>query len=245
VLTTRSDESNMSKGEGSDAIEKTNRPAVPASGPVRKRWTILFVAIILLSHCLLLGWSAYAHFPSIDEMGHLPAGVSHWHFGRFDLYRVNPPLVRMIAALPVVAVGPEWDWSAFSSGARLRPEFAIGSVFMRQHGEASLRYFTWARWSCIPLSLVGACYQLRPDARRSRRRVGSGVVCHRKSMHSPWLSPKTTSYSIQRVSYPVVSSNRRLADCRQSKRRGRYRDHCRLPSEHRPLGKARTALSNP
>src|SRR5258707_13717548 len=63
---------------------------------------------------VLLGWSALEHSPTWDEVGHLPAGVSHWRFQRFELYRVNPPLVRMVAALPVLFVDAKHIWWRFS-----------------------------------------------------------------------------------------------------------------------------------
>jgi hypothetical protein len=54
--------------------------------------------LLLAIQAGLLAWSATRHSPSVDEMGHLAAGVSHWELGRFDLYRVNPPL-RPAAAM--------------------------------------------------------------------------------------------------------------------------------------------------
>jgi hypothetical protein len=71
----------------------------------------LWVLTILAIHAGLLGWSAAWHAPTDDEVGHLSAGISHWHFARFDLYRVNPPLVRALAALPVVLSKPKVDWT--------------------------------------------------------------------------------------------------------------------------------------
>ena len=59
---------------------------------------------LLAAHALLLGWGALRHSPPWDEVPHLVAGISHWELGRFDLYRVNPPLVRIVAALPVIVV---------------------------------------------------------------------------------------------------------------------------------------------
>ncbi len=63
--------------------------------------------LLLVIHTLLLAASAWMHSPTRDEWGHLPAGVSHWQLGQFDLYRVNPPLVRMVAALPVLPYAPQ------------------------------------------------------------------------------------------------------------------------------------------
>jgi hypothetical protein len=120
----------------------------------------LIVIALLTAHAGLLAWGAWRHSPTVDEIAHLPAGISHWHFGRFDLYRVNPPLVRMIAALPVMAAGAETDWSEYTEGGTWRPELAVGQRFAEINGQRIYWYLTSARWACIPFSLVGAivCY---------------------------------------------------------------------------------------
>ncbi len=66
----------------------------------------------------------------MNEPGHLVAGLSYWEFGRFEVYRVNPPLTRLLAALPVMVAGYEADWSAFYEGPGARPEFALGADFI-------------------------------------------------------------------------------------------------------------------
>ena len=119
------------------------------------------VGALMIIHASMLAWGAVQHSPCWDEVGHLVAGISHWQFGRFDLYRVNPPLVRSIAALPVVLAGPETDWSNFSVAPQSRPEFGVGRRFMEVNGERSFWLYTLARWVCIPFSLLGAyiCFQ--------------------------------------------------------------------------------------
>ncbi len=121
------------------------------------RWTL---AGLLTVHTLLLAYSAYVHSPTLNEPGHLVAGLSHWRFGRFEVYRVNPPLVKMVAALPVMAVGYEEDWSSFYEGPGARPEMAMGEDFVAANGERSFFLFMIARWACIPFSWIGAitCY---------------------------------------------------------------------------------------
>lgn len=117
----------------------------------------LLVAALLVVHGGLLAWGASRHSPSIDEVAHLPSGLSHWELGRFDLYRVNPPLVRLLAALPVLGTEAKTDWRRFSDDyKRSRPEFAIGRDFIAANGSRSFWYFTIARWACIPLSFLGA-----------------------------------------------------------------------------------------
>ena len=115
---------------------------------------------LLVIHTILLAYSGYVHSPTLNEPGHLVAGISHWKFRRFELYRVNPPLVRMVAAIPVILSGYEEDWSAFHDSPGARPVFEIGEEFIVANGERSFLLFLLARWSCIPFSWVGAiaCY---------------------------------------------------------------------------------------
>src|SRR5687768_806574 len=69
------------------------------------------VAVLFVFHTLLLAYSAYVHSPTLNEPAHLVAGLSDWKFSRFDIYSCNPPLVKMVAALPVIAAGYNEDWS--------------------------------------------------------------------------------------------------------------------------------------
>lgn len=113
------------------------------------------VAGLLVIHTLLLGYSAYVHSPTLNEPGHLVAGISYWNFGRFDVYNVNPPLVKMVAAFPVMAVGYNEDWSGFYEDPGARPEMAMGENFVAANGERSFFLFMIARWACIPFSWLG------------------------------------------------------------------------------------------
>ena len=110
---------------------------------------------LLVIHCAILVWSATRHSPTLNEPAHLVAGVSQWQHGRFELYRVNPPLTRAIAALPVLAAGCETDWSSFREIPGARPVFDTGRQFVAANGERSLWLITLARCVCIPFSILG------------------------------------------------------------------------------------------
>lgn len=116
---------------------------------------------ILAAHAWCLAYGAAVNSPTVDEVAHLPAGITHWHSGRFELYRVNPPLVRMVAAVPVLAVKPRTNWAAYSEEPFRRPEFQVGRDFVRANGERAFWLFARGRWACIPFSLLGAyvCYR--------------------------------------------------------------------------------------
>jgi 4-amino-4-deoxy-L-arabinose transferase-like glycosyltransferase len=125
----------------------------------------LAVVPFLAVHAALLAVPALHDSPTFDETAHLPAGVSHWQYGTFDLFRVNPPLVRMVAALPALAVGTTTDWRSFDDAPGTRPEFQIGRDFLYANGERSFWLFFLSRCACIPFSLLGAylCYRWAKD----------------------------------------------------------------------------------
>jgi len=136
-----------------------------ATSRCRSRAVVTAVVLLLTVHAGLLAWGAWRHSPAWDEVGHLPAGISHWRFGRFDLYRVNPPLVRMVAVLPVLAARPKTDWSGFQQAPGARPEWAAGRALIEANGQRSFWLFTLARWGCLPFSLLGGylCFRWARD----------------------------------------------------------------------------------
>ena len=114
-----------------------------------------YVAGLLAVHAVMIGVIA-CQSPTMDEAAHLAAGVRIWHTGRCDLYRVNPPLVRAIAALPAVVIGASPSWDSEQIDAAARPEFSIGIDFVRRNGlQESVAFTTLARIFCIPFSLLG------------------------------------------------------------------------------------------
>ena len=125
----------------------------------------LILAVMMLINIILLSYSAYVHSPTLNEPGHMVAGISHWKFSRFDLYSVNPPLTRMIAVLPVFCAGYEMDWIDYREGPGARCEMGLGHVFVAKNGVRSFWLFTIARWACIPFSLLGGfcCYLWAKD----------------------------------------------------------------------------------
>lgn len=122
----------------------------------RSRGRLAAVISVLALHATLLAWGAYRDSPTFNEPGHLAAGIEHWQLRTFDLYRVNPPLVRMVAAAPVLAAGTQTDWTHLRDGPGIRMEPEVGKDFIASNGERSLFLVTLGRWACIPFSLLGA-----------------------------------------------------------------------------------------
>lgn len=66
----------------------------------------LYVFCVLAAHIVLLVTGVYANFATVDEPGHLSAGLTYWRTGTFSEYRVNPPLFKLLAAAPVYILHP-------------------------------------------------------------------------------------------------------------------------------------------
>lgn len=132
-----------------DATDLSHPPQRP------QRVMILAAIVLVLVHAAMLAHAASCHGPTKLEPAFLVAGLSHWKFGRFEIFRVNPPLVRMIAALPVLQGECEFDWTEYDSSPGARSEFALGAGFVRANGHRFQKMLTHARWACIPFSLIG------------------------------------------------------------------------------------------
>ena len=109
---------------------------------------------VVAIHCAFIMFSAWRDSPTWDEIGHLPAGLSHWRFGRFELYVVNPPLVRLIAAVPLAVSGVGIPWEKVDFVPTHRTEWGGGEDFIRADPQRAFRWFTVARWFCLPFTLL-------------------------------------------------------------------------------------------
>jgi hypothetical protein len=113
-------------------------------------------ALLLAAHAGLLLNSIRLHSVTIDEAGHIPSGLVHWHAGTFGAYRVNPPLPRMLATLPLLATKCQWvdegEWAY--RGPHSRVEGQLARSFRQFNQERYRQYVVLARlagvlWSCL------------------------------------------------------------------------------------------------
>ncbi|MDR2441656.1 MAG: glycosyltransferase family 39 protein, partial [Planctomycetaceae bacterium] len=118
--------------------------------------------ILLLVYSSLLVYSAWNNCPVMSEDAHLASGVSHYKYQRFDLYRVNPPLVRFLAALPVKneLISRENNWWRYDTSPLKRSEFTVGIDVVRQHPDYKLLIFRSRILIALFFGLIGSlvCY---------------------------------------------------------------------------------------
>ncbi len=137
------------------AVNECGWASVSPSGG-RQRWlTWSLASILLLIHAGLLLYSLRHNFATVDEVGHLAAGVTHWKTGDFSPYRVNPPLVRLLATLPVLAAKPETDYSPPRDVPGQRTEWPLGQLFLKANAARYFDLLCLARSAGVVWSMLG------------------------------------------------------------------------------------------
>ena len=122
-----------------------------------KAWTALLVVLLLGAHYALAFDSLRRENPTVDEVAHLPAGISYWEKGTFKLYPHNPPLAKLVAAVPVVLARPVTEaLYSFASWTNVPPSQAsFGQSFAFLNSSRYFELFTKAR-AVMPLFSISA-----------------------------------------------------------------------------------------
>ena len=89
----------------------------------------LIAGALLAMHAAILLSAAPQQAPTIDEIWHLPAGISYWQRGEFWCYHHNPPVMRWLYSWPAIVAGAEVDYSRFVYRPKSRhADFEFGAM---------------------------------------------------------------------------------------------------------------------
>lgn len=132
----------------------------------------LVIAVLLAVHALLLLYGIGCQFPTRNEVAHVPAGLAIWETGTFSLYRVNPPLGRMLAVLPLLAAQPRTDFKDLSDAPELRQEWKEARRFADINPQNYLVLIRLARLAGVAWSLLGGWLVYRWASELHGRRAG-------------------------------------------------------------------------
>lgn len=128
----------------------------------------IFVAAISLVAVTSVAYITWRDDAWIDEMGHLGAGGHAWTTGSFELYRVNPPLVRLLASVPMVAASVplyadtaspvlmQEDAEGFVDRRVHRQEWTYGNTLRNRLGGDYAFYLTAGRLMLLPFFVATA-----------------------------------------------------------------------------------------
>ena len=101
-------------------------------------------------------WNGWWNSPTMDEPAHLQSALAIHHWGHFGIYRVNPPLVRMVACSPAY-----WGEGLIPYPIQglpthgVRKEFAWGELLFGKYPTSAMTALAWCRMMLIPLVLAG------------------------------------------------------------------------------------------
>jgi hypothetical protein len=112
------------------------------------------VAILLLAcFTALCAHGLLRDSPTVDEFAHLPDGVYIWRTGDFSLFPLNPPLVKLVAALPLLPQAPDLDIAPPVRHTGWYP-WVFGTDFMERNGARYERLFEWGRLPVVGLGVL-------------------------------------------------------------------------------------------
>lgn len=122
-----------------------------------RTWADFVAPTLLAVHFGLLAVSLSLQSTTWDEPAHIASGVMHWQSGTFAAYRVNPPLPRMLAVLPVLLDDP--NLVPAERGDAVDPfrrvEMEIGEQFAYLNRGRFATLVWHARWAGIGWSVLG------------------------------------------------------------------------------------------
>lgn len=120
-----------------------------------RQLVLLSATAIIAAHAALLAHTALTAGPTRNEVGHVVSGLTIWRFGDYRPYRVNPPLIRAVAAAPLLVFPHEEVWTDYVTSLGARPEFELAQRFATANGAQVLWIVTLGRWACIPFMVLG------------------------------------------------------------------------------------------
>jgi len=116
------------------------------------------VAVLLLALlAVLAGSAAFRESVAIDELAHIGAGVSYWQKLDLRFNPEHPPLVKLLAAVPLVARGVRadyrghiWTWSGQGFFNPMLAEFPFGAWVVTRWNDRDATL----RWARLPMLLI-------------------------------------------------------------------------------------------
>jgi hypothetical protein len=114
---------------------------------------VLLAAILLLSLALMLGASLHDS-AIVDESAHIPAGYGYVRYLDYRLNPEHPPLVKALAALPLLLLGPNFPVNLQAWKEDVNGQWDAGREFLYESGNDANQIIRIARIMPILLTLL-------------------------------------------------------------------------------------------
>ncbi len=121
---------------------------------INKR-VVLTIAVLMAIQAAMLAYTAFRLTPVYDEPGHFVAGVTHWQCGTTELYRVNPPMPRMVMTAIPYLLGARVDYRSQRTVTLDRKEIHLGFSHFEADPKRAMYFLGLARLTAIVWPLIG------------------------------------------------------------------------------------------
>jgi len=121
-------------------------------GAARRSWVWGAAAVLLAAFALQSLFSINRLSATSDEVPHLAAGYSYLETGDFRLNYEHPPLVKTVAALPLLALHP--DFNRGDPTWVRADEWAFGERFINDNRVPAKRIVFWGRLPMVALAVL-------------------------------------------------------------------------------------------
>ncbi len=116
------------------------------------RWAIV-LTIIAISGVLMLN-AAISDSAIVDEVAHISAGYSYLKFLDYRLNPEHPPLVKILAAIPLLFQPINFPLQSLAWNQGTNDEWNLGDEFLYHSGNNADQILLWARLGPIFLTLI-------------------------------------------------------------------------------------------
>ncbi len=118
-------------------------------------WVARTVLItILITSGVMLGYAAYHDAPTFDESAHIPAGYANVHELDYRLNPEHPPLVKAIAAFPLLALNLNFPTHLAAWQTDVNGQWVMGGNFFYNSGNDAALLVRTARLGPILITLL-------------------------------------------------------------------------------------------
>jgi hypothetical protein len=112
---------------------------------ITSRWVYMVLILICVTSFSLMLWASHGDSAIDDELAHIPAGYGYVHNLSYDLNPEHPPLVKALAALPVLLLDPAFPTQNPAWTTEVDGEWDMGTAFLYQSGNDATEIIDTAR----------------------------------------------------------------------------------------------------
>jgi len=119
-----------------------------------KHWSTLVLAALLLTSFGIMFSISRQESPIMDELAHIPAGYSYLKYQDYRLNPEHPPLVKMIAAAPLLLMNLNFPITSSAWQSDANGQWSVGNLFLYHSDNNAGQVIDWARVGPILLTLL-------------------------------------------------------------------------------------------